>query len=193
MWGPYGPELAVLDDDRATVGRDPSNVVALPWDATVSSMHAVLERYPAGWAIRDVGSSNGTFLNGERLVGEHRLRDRDEIRVGATRLVFRTRQGSELTETTRADGPPVLTPREKDVLVALCRPILGASETFSHPASVRQLAERLVVSEAAVKFHLGNLYAKFGLEETGDSRRVRLANEAIRRRAVTLADLREPA
>jgi DNA-binding transcriptional ArsR family regulator len=193
VWGPYGPELVVLDDGRVTVGRDPSNDVALAWDATVSSMHAVLERYPAGWAIRDVGSSNGTFLNGERLLAEHRLRDRDEIRVGATRLVFRTRAASDLTETTRADGPPVLTPREKDVLVALCRPILGSSDAFSHPASVRQLAERLVVSEAAVKFHLANLYAKFGLEEAGDSRRVRLANEAIRRRAVTLADLREPA
>ncbi len=192
VWGPYGPELVVLDDDRTTIGRDTSNGVPLPWDSTVSGMHAVLERYPAGWAIRDVGSSNGTFLNGERLVGEHRLRNRDEIRVGATRLVFRTRTALEPTETSRADGPPALTPREKEVLVALCRPILG-TDAFAHPASVRQLAEHLVVSEAAVKFHLGNLYAKFGLEETGDSRRVRLANEAIRRRAVTLADLREPA
>jgi ATP/maltotriose-dependent transcriptional regulator MalT len=155
-------------------------------------MHAVMERYPAGWAVRDVGSSNGTFLNGERVTGEHRLRDRDEIRVGATRLVFRIRTAGGLTETTRAEAPPDLTRREKEVLIALCRPMLGP-EAFTYPASVRQLAERLVVSEAAVKFHLANLYAKFGLEETGDSRRIRLANDAIRRRAVTLADLREPA
>lgn len=192
VWGPHGPELATLDEDRVTVGRDASNGVAVPWDATVSSMHAVLERYPAGWAIRDVGSSNGTYLNGERLTGEHRLRDRDELRIGATRLVFRTRNAPELTETSRAESPPALTRREKDVLVGLCRPMLGPAP-FANPASVRQLAEHLVVSEAAVKFHLANLYDKFGLEETGESRRVRLANEAIRRRAVTMADLRGPA
>lgn len=192
MWGPHGPELVVLDEDRITVGRDPSNRVALPWDTTVSNMHAVLERYPAGWAVRDFGSSNGTFLNAERVVGEHRLRNGDEIRVGATRVVFRVRNAPELTETSRAEGPPPLTRREKEVLVALCRPMLGPDQ-FANPASVRQLAERLVVSQAAVKFHLANLFSKFGLEETGDSRRVRLANEAIRRRAVTLADLREPA
>jgi len=49
------------------------------------------------------------------------------------------------------------------------------------------------VSEAAVKFHLANLYDKFGLSEHQDgapSRRVTLAAEAIRRRAVTIADLR---
>ncbi len=63
----------------------------------------------------------------------------------------------------------MLTPREKDVLVALCRPLLGP-DPFAHPASVRQLAEALVVSEAAVKFHLANLYDEFGLAETSDSR-----------------------
>ena len=192
VWGRQGPELVVLENDRTTVGRGPSNDVAVPWDSTVSNLHAVLERYPAGWCVRDVGSSNGTFLNGERIVGERRLRTNDELRVGATRLVFRVRDAPEVTETTGAEGPPALTRREKEILVALCHPMLGP-DPFAHPASVRQLAERFVVSEAAVKFHLANLYAKFGLEETGDSRRVRLANDAIRRRAVTLADLREPA
>ena len=51
------------------------------------------------------------------------------------------------------------------------------------------MAEALVVSEAAVKFHLGNLYDKFGIIEEGGSRRVRLANDAITRRAVTYAEL----
>ena len=55
------------------------------------------------------------------------------------------------------------------------------------------MAGELFVSEAAVKFHLANLYDKFGLSESpegGPSRRVTLASEAIRRRAVTIADLR---
>jgi hypothetical protein len=192
VWGRHGPELVILEAERATIGRGPSNSVPVPWDSTVSNLHAVLERYPAGWCVRDVGSSNGTFLNGERVVAERRLRPNDEITVGATRLVFRVRDAPEVVDTTGADGPPALTRREKDILVALCRPMLGP-DAFARPATVKQLAEGFVVSEAAVKFHLANLYAKFGLEEAGDSRRARLANEAIRRRAVSLSDLREPA
>jgi len=192
VWGRQGPELVGLDAERTTIGRSSSNGVPLPADTAVSDFHAVLERYPSGWCIRDVGSSNGTFLNGERVVGEHRLRPADEILVGATRLVFRLRDAPAHTDTTSVVGPPSLTRREKEMLVALCRPLLGP-EPFAQPATVRQLAEGFVVSEAAVKFHLSNLYAKFDLEEAGESRRMRLANEAVRRRAVTLSDLREPA
>lgn len=56
------------------------------------------------------------------------------------------------------------------------------------------MASELFVSEAAIKFHLANLYDKFGLSEQAEggapSRRVTLASEAIRRRAVTIADRR---
>lgn len=189
IWGRAGPELVPLEADRSTIGRAPTNDVALEWDSTVSELHAVVERYPVGWCVRDVGSSNGTFVNGERLVAERRLRANDEVRVGGTRLVFRLSQAPHLTETSSTEGPPPITRREKEVLVTLCRPIVGA-DGFAQPATVRQMADDLVVGEAAIKFHLSNLYAKFGIEEGSDSRRVRLANEAIRRRAITLADLR---
>jgi DNA-binding NarL/FixJ family response regulator len=52
------------------------------------------------------------------------------------------------------------------------------------------MAQQLFVTEAAVKQHLQNLYDKFAVPTEGE-RRVRLANEAIRRGAVTLAMLRE--
>ena len=55
-------------------------------------------------------------------------------------------------------------------------------------ASVREIAAALVVTEAAVKQHLLHLYDKFEIAETGERRRVRLAREAIRRRAVVLFD-----
>ena len=63
-----------------------------------------------------------------------------------------------------ADGPPVLTRRERELLVALCRPLLEGA-AFAPPAGSRQMAAELFVSEAAVKFHLANLYDKFGLSE----------------------------
>jgi hypothetical protein len=84
--------------------------------------------------------------------------------------------------------PPELTRREHDVLVALCRPALEG-DLFTEPASVRQIAAALVVTEAAVKQHLGNLYYKFGIGETGERRRVTLAKEAFRRGAISADEL----
>src|SRR5262245_48691983 len=84
--------------------------------------------------------------------------------------------------------PPELTRRERDVLVALCRPALDG-DLFTEPASVRDIAAALVVTEAAVKQHLGNLYYKFGIGETGERRRVMLAGEAFRRGAITSDEL----
>jgi len=65
------------------------------------------------------------------------------------------------------------------VLAALCRPAFN-SDVFSEPASVRQIAEALVVTEAAIKQHLMHLYDKFAIGETGERRRVGLAREALR-------------
>ena len=48
------------------------------------------------------------------------------------------------------------------MLVALCRPALDG-DLFTEPASVREIAAALVVTDAAVKQHLGNLYYKFGI------------------------------
>jgi hypothetical protein len=162
-------------------------------DTTVSRLHAVIERYPTGFCVRDLGSANGTFVNGEPVRGETRLRTGDELRLGNSRLTFFVVGDDDTEITAVADGPPVLTRRERDLLLALCRPLLEG-EAFAPPAGIRQMAAELFVSEAAVKFHLANLYDKFGLSEQAEggapSRRVTLAGEAIRRRAVTIADLR---
>jgi DNA-binding CsgD family transcriptional regulator len=85
--------------------------------------------------------------------------------------------------------PPELTNRERDVLDQLCRPLL-AGAVFTEPASSREIAAALVVTEAAVKQHLLRLYEKFGIAGDGEKRRVRLANEAMARAAITRADLR---
>jgi len=189
--GRSAPELLPLDATRTTVGRARSNAISIS-DTTVSDLHAVIESYGASFAVRDLGSSNGTFVNGERLVSERRLRTGDEICVGETRLVFRQQRDAaeSVHATAAADGPPRLTRREHDVLVSLCRPMLDGA-AFAQPASIAALASDLVVSESAVKFHLANLYDKFDLHDTGESRRLQLANAAVRRRAVTVADLRD--
>jgi DNA-binding NarL/FixJ family response regulator len=189
--GPQGHRLVELKDDRSTFGRAATNHVVVLLDPSVSRLHAVVERYATGFCLRDLGSANGTFLNGERVMGEVRLRTGDEIRLGNSRLTFYAMGDDDLETTAVTEGPPALTRREHQLLVALCRPVFSGGP-FNQPASIRQLAAELFVTEAAVKFHLANLYGKFGLTERADGlpRRVTLANEAVRRRAVTMADLR---
>lgn len=74
------------------------------------------------------------------------------------------------------------------MLVALCRPA-ASPELFVEPASVREIAAGLAVSEAAVKQHLLNLYEKFGIGDRGERRRVALAREAIRSGVVAVREL----
>src|SRR5215218_1258301 len=178
-----------LEADRTTVGKAAENDVALEHDPTASHLHAVLERFPAGWCVADLGSSNGIWVNGERIWSAHRLRHGDEIRVGQTRLLFRDPVAAGGSVTEVEDAPPSLTARERDVLVALCRPLLDR-DMFTEPASTRAIAEHLVITLPAVKQHLANLYDKFGVGGDQSNRRSRLANEALRRGAVSLSELR---
>jgi DNA-binding CsgD family transcriptional regulator len=189
VWTPAGRELVTLEAGRLTLGTDPANDLSLAGDPTLSRLHAVLERYEAGWCVRDLDSRNGTFVNGQRIWSERPLRPGDELRVGATRLVYRG-EGPAGGGTQASEPPPELTRREREVLLVLCRTVL-AGEAFTEPASIREIAEALVVTEAAVKQHLAHLYDKFGIHGGGERRRVRLANEALRRGAVTMAGLRQ--
>ncbi len=190
VWTLAGRELVALEAGRMTLGTDPANDLALPADPTLSRLHAVLERYEAGWCVRDLDSRNGTFVNGQRVWRERPLRPGDELRVGTTRLVFRSDEPTGGKGTQASEPPPELTRREREVLLALCRTVLGGA-AFTEPASIREIADALVVTEAAVKQHLAHLYDKFGVHGGGERRRVRLANEALRRGAVTIAGLRE--
>lgn len=187
-WGPRGHALIELGEGRLSVGKS-SGADLLINDPAVSRFHAAIERVGAVWCIRDLGSTNGTLVNGRRILGERALRDGDEIVLGRTRLVYRDRATWQEPSTDRLAQAPPLTPRERDVLVELCRPVLSGN-AFTPPASVREIADALVVTEAAVKQHLGHLFDKFDIHEEGrESRRVRLANDALQSGAVTLADL----
>ncbi len=192
IWKPSGRELFELSGQRVTIGNASTNLVSLNHDATVSRLHAVLENLGFAWSIRDVGSRNGTYLNGEKISAERVLRSGDELRMGSSRLIFLEVKQTDHDETETvepAQRPPRLTPRELEVLVVLCRPLVSG-DPFPELASVRQMALELFVTEAAIKQHLQNLYDKFAVPAEGE-RRVRLANEAIRRGAVTLAMLRD--
>jgi hypothetical protein len=72
---------------EVTIGRDPGNEVPLPEDTTVSRRHARLRAADGGYRVEDLGSSNGTFVNGGRVT-EAPLRPGDEVSIGGTRFRF---------------------------------------------------------------------------------------------------------
>jgi pSer/pThr/pTyr-binding forkhead associated (FHA) protein len=193
-FGPTGHDLVVLDETRGpiSVGKSAENDLVLDGDPAVSRVHARLERLGPAWCISDLGSTNGTTVNGERLFAPRSIFDRDEVLVGRTRLVLRDPTARGDVTTAPLKPPPARTPGEQRVLVELCRPVLSG-RVFTPPSSVRAIADALVVTESAVKQQLDRLYDKFEIyDKTGESRRVLLANEAIQRAAITLRDLQRP-
>ena len=81
----------VLSGDRAVIGRLATSEISLT-DVNVSREHAAFEREGMGWAIHDLGSTNGTLVNGKKIDRE-RLRDGDMIVVGVTELIYHEPRG----------------------------------------------------------------------------------------------------
>jgi hypothetical protein len=82
----------VLSGNRLVVGRLEECDIRLD-DQNASRRHAAFVRDGEGWAIEDLGSTNGTKLNGRRVVHEP-LRDGDTVTVGVTKLVYHGPGGS---------------------------------------------------------------------------------------------------
>jgi predicted component of type VI protein secretion system len=78
-----------------TVGTLESNDVVVDADR-VSRVHAVFERFGATWCVRDLGSRNGTFVNGGRIIGERTLHSGDEIILGRLHMLFHGPAGGTL-------------------------------------------------------------------------------------------------
>ena len=172
-------ETFPLAAELTTVGRGDGVDVRID-DPSVSRLHAEIIRRGPHVYVSDLGLSvNGTRVNG-RPVGKRVLLDGDVLSFGTVRTRVGGLGVSGETDDTlelRRISAPDLTRRELEVLNALCRPALQ-QDAFVAPATAHEIADELVVTEAAVKQHLLRLYQKFRIAE-GVNRRARLANEVI--------------
>jgi pSer/pThr/pTyr-binding forkhead associated (FHA) protein len=174
--------------DRVTIGRRSSNDIALTWDSEASRVHAVLERIGDEWTVTDDGlSKNGTYVNGEPIRTRRRLGPGDTIFVGSTFLTFRCEsaeggQQSSAGTVTPARGNAAtiqLTPTEREILIALCRPFKDGL-AFGAPATNKAIADEVFLSVDAVKAHLTSLFQKFGLSDLPQNqKRLHLVERAL--------------
>jgi pSer/pThr/pTyr-binding forkhead associated (FHA) protein len=178
-------------DGQITVGRGADCDVALGWDREVSRLHAQLERVGGQWVLVDDGlSRNGSFVNGERVVGRRVLRNGDRLVFGETPVIYRapgTAGGSSTIGVTTSPAAVNLTPTQKQILVALCRPVRDSA--FATPLTNKEIAEEVSLSVDAVKAHLRTLFERFGLEDLPQNqKRARLAAIALLQGIVTQRD-----
>lgn len=81
-----GSRYAIVDA-VTSIGRHPDSGVFLD-DVSVSRRHAEIRSVDGGPTIADVGSLNGTYVNGERIEGEVSLVEGDQVQVGKFKLVY---------------------------------------------------------------------------------------------------------
>src|SRR5205823_8427107 len=95
-------------EGAAVIGRDPASAALVIEDSEASRRHASLIPEGQSLNVEDLGSTNGTFVNGERLVGARVLVPGDRLRVGTT--VLEVAVVTALHSRVRAVGAPRRTP-----------------------------------------------------------------------------------
>ncbi len=116
-----------LASPQAQIGRDPSDSDVHLDDPAVSWLHAEVGYHDGGCYVRDLGSRNGTYVNGALVTVPHLLREGDVIHCGTTDLSFATSAASRSTP----DRTPAAAPAEERYfgtrLLAEAGPMLGLS------------------------------------------------------------------
>src|ERR1043166_269485 len=108
--GGFAGQVRVVRKDFATIGRHPGSDVPFDpdHDLDVSGRHAAVFRQGDRWVLRDLGSTNGTWVNGVRIASDRVLEPNDVIRLGAA--------GPQLTFLPHHDQPVRIPPTRPDEL-----------------------------------------------------------------------------
>ena len=173
------------------IGRADGASLQITGDQQVSRLHAELRPASGEWMITNL-SQNNTFVNSKPIDRPERLRDGDRIRVGRIVLAFNWPGAPDGDETSIAHDQPrlvELSPTQRRILIALCRPMLGSGELHA-PASNKEICDEVYLGPEQVKKELGRLFGRFGFVDLPQNqKRASLANYAINTGLVARRDL----
>lgn len=155
--GPLQGRALIVQSDEQVVGRREGSALHLE-DPHVSRAHAVVRRQSGVIVLEDLGSTGGTYVNGEPVNGSQALRHNDVVRFGTVETRFEDRgslmeaeDATELIELPPAQEKPVLSPRQQEVLHYL-------KEGLTNP----EIAVKLGVTERTVKAHCQEVFDRLG-------------------------------
>lgn len=103
--GRESERVYTLQNETIRIGRDLSNDIVVQ-DPEVSRWHIQLLREEGGYAIRDLGSTNGTSINGTRVTDPKQLQLNDQIEVGSSTRLYFVRTLGDLSPDAQNDNPP---------------------------------------------------------------------------------------
>jgi pSer/pThr/pTyr-binding forkhead associated (FHA) protein len=156
--GPLAGHRIRIDQDVATIGRREDNGYVLP-DPRVSRVHAELRKEGGVIIVTDLGSSSGTELNGETIVGPAVIRHGDRVGFGPLTATFEDpAAAAEAEDETmvfslpKVETGPHLSPRQQQVLERMAEGMTNA-----------EIGAELGVTERTVKAYAQELYDKLGV------------------------------
>lgn len=144
---------------------------------TISTDHAEIKRHGATYLLHDLGSSNGTAVNGQVVVGPTRLRDGDVLKIGPFRLeaVVLSFRSTQREKALSVD----LSEEQLAVARALVANYREGESFAARPATRRELSEELHLSERTIKRRLDELATKLKVSTVSNHERPRLIADRI--------------
>lgn len=125
MTGNLAGQKYELDCERVTIGRSTTNSIVLD-DAAVSGNHSILQREGNAWFLRDLNSTNGTYVNDTRITNA-RLVSGDTIRLGEIKLLFGEQPEANINASPQNSGtiPEHVPTISRPISTAVVPPIEG--------------------------------------------------------------------
>jgi predicted component of type VI protein secretion system len=145
--GPNAGKTYPLEADEIIVGRDASNTISIN-DSEISRKHAKLNLHGAAYVIQDLGSTNGTFINGQRVTGTQVLNPGDSVSFGENIiLLYESAFDPNATLISSAKAPKTVTPVSRPAAA----PVRAATPAPAGPAPVYSNPVPAVQAAAPVK------------------------------------------
>jgi len=155
--GPNSGKVYPLEGPEIIVGRDAGNAVTIN-DAEVSRKHAKLSLHGSAYTIQDLGSTNGTFINGQRITSTQVLNPGDTVSFGENIvLIYEASHDPNATLISSAQAPKTVTPIRKPtptptpgptpapVQVQVYSGQVPASPAQAHPTTAKKSGGKVVL------------------------------------------------
>ena len=145
--GPNTGKIYPLEATEIVIGRDASNGVAIN-DAEISRKHAKLNLHGSAYVIQDLGSTNGSFVNGQRITGTQVLNPGDTVSFGENIvLIYEVAQDPNATVISSAQAPKTVAPirRPSPAPAPAYSGQVPAGPVAATPAPVKKSGSKVVI------------------------------------------------